>query len=146
MSTCATRGRSALHASARLAHKFPPSRISEQTQISRLRICEPRLNIQLPLVAAIGQANRYRKYVIYGDTPGGIERRWQHQRFRSAADVWAHVHRASYDLINASWYFGDRDAVADCQQRVVSLRILACALEAQGDQSCSNSAMRASAH
>ncbi|KAJ7030748.1 hypothetical protein C8F04DRAFT_1263650 [Mycena alexandri] len=77
----------------------------------------------------------YRLYLIRGQSPSDIERKWDHRRFRSAAEVWASVHLASIDVLDQSWYFHDPDALYRYQARLHALRILACALEASGDTS-----------
>ncbi|KAJ7123331.1 hypothetical protein C8R46DRAFT_1050368 [Mycena filopes] len=80
---------------------------------------------------AIDQANRYRFYLIYGDSPNGIERRWSRLKFNCAASVWSAYHADCYDLIQRSWYFGT--PMEAHRGRIYALRVLGYALEAQGD-------------
>ncbi|KAJ7150422.1 hypothetical protein C8R46DRAFT_1229986 [Mycena filopes] len=80
-------------------------------------------------------SNLYRRYIIYGETVGGVECRWSRRTFTCAAGVWAALHLEIYNLIRRSWYIGDPDGLAAQHHRITALRTLACALEAQGDKS-----------
>ncbi|KAJ7027248.1 hypothetical protein C8F04DRAFT_1189685 [Mycena alexandri] len=83
----------------------------------------------------ISQVNQYRTYVIFGDTVGGVERKWARESYRSAVEVWSMVHSVSVDVLESSWHFNEPEIVVNHQRRAHALRILACALEAQGDTS-----------
>ncbi|KAJ7024566.1 hypothetical protein C8F04DRAFT_1270110 [Mycena alexandri] len=93
------------------------------------------LKIQPGLAYALGQTNQFRTYLIFGDTMGGVKATWERQSYSSAVEVWCAVHRVSVDVIEQSWYFNDPQALCVYQRRLHALRILACALEAQGDTS-----------
>ncbi|KAJ6448051.1 hypothetical protein C8R47DRAFT_1211921 [Mycena vitilis] len=70
-----------------------------------------RLAIDPAFQAALGRVNRYRIYVIYGDTPGGIESNWDRHHFSCAAEAWMNCTEMCSDLITRSWLYGHREAM-----------------------------------
>ncbi|KAJ7040206.1 hypothetical protein C8F04DRAFT_1177980 [Mycena alexandri] len=112
-----------------LAHPAAPSSTPEN------RVYRPRVAITGLHAAHLAASMDYRIYLIYGDTLGGIERKWERRSFRSAAEVWSSVYLASTDVLEQGWLYDDPDALYRKQSRLHALRILACALEARGDTS-----------
>ncbi|KAJ7860587.1 hypothetical protein B0H14DRAFT_3445992 [Mycena olivaceomarginata] len=76
----------------------------------------------------IGQANQYRLYVIYGGGPDLLRGSGPHA---SAVQVWNLFYGADMALLESTWFGASVDKVEDLRQRVVALRTLAGAYEAQ---------------
>jgi hypothetical protein len=86
-------------------------------------------------LAHLEDVNRYRLYVIYGNTHGGIERKWGRYAYGCALDVWNNYYRVNIELVERSWLYGLTDEMERERRRLAALRILAFAYEAQGDMS-----------
>jgi hypothetical protein len=76
----------------------------------------------------IEQANQYRLYVIYGGGPDLLRGSGPHT---SALEVWNLFYSADVALLESTWFGASEEKVEVLRQRVVALRTLAGAYEAQ---------------
>ncbi|KAJ6474630.1 hypothetical protein C8R47DRAFT_1221033 [Mycena vitilis] len=93
----------------------------------------PSLNVDPNLARALHRVNKYRIYVIYGTTPGGIEHAWGRHPYTCAWEVWNDVFLADMNLIQKSWWQGLTEELEIQRKGLAALRILGYAFEAQGD-------------
>jgi hypothetical protein len=83
----------------------------------------PRLRISPALARSIGQANQFRVYVIYGGGPEPL--------CTSAVELWNLYYVADMELLESSWSGASMEDLSEHRKRLVSLRTLAVAYDAQ---------------